>query len=101
VLISFSEKDSKSQQSANAMSEVARFDELVVFGDEDFGQGLRRRRQDSFTIKKVTISDQSLVWHFFHELPHGHAAGFAAEVPKLAIYDGIASWFWQMAKRAK
>jgi hypothetical protein len=90
VLIPFGEENSKSQQSADSVSEIARLDEFIVLGDQNLCQPFWRRGHNPLAVKEMLVSDETIVWYIFHELSHGDSARLAAEVPELTIDERIA-----------
>lgn len=50
MLIALCEEDTDSEDSANAVSQQGRFDEIVVFGDENFTKCFWRCDHYSFCI---------------------------------------------------
>lgn len=61
VLVPFGQQDPNTQYLPEPINQLAGFDKIVAFVNQDFGQTLWISNKDSFNIEKIIIIDQAVI----------------------------------------
>lgn len=100
VFIAFCKENADAQDLADAGTKQGRFDKVIAFGGQDFGEAFGAGDEDSFAIEQMQIADEAVVGDFVGPSSWRDAGGFGDQGGPLAIEESTTGGTWEMSQRA-